>query len=169
MWLSSSSLRSPVRSCRSGFIAGWYATAGSSNWPGCWRAAPHFGDQLLGVIELVHSDSELTRSRTLRSGRAPGDRRREQTRPQHRGAEPEASDLGLAGRRAGGGGLALFLLFPAAASNAWARLIAPWRPIPRYTFAAIKPLPDRLVVPHGEPFTAEAKLEAATAWRLGPW
>ena len=34
-------------------------------------------------------------------------------------------------------------LFPAAATNAWARLLAPWKDTPRYTFAAVEPLPDR--------------------------
>ncbi|WP_406694889.1 hypothetical protein V5E97_27985 [Singulisphaera sp. Ch08] len=130
------------------------------------RKHPHFGDELLGVIELVHSDSEQTRSRALceaavrqvTDDAGKRDLNAAVPNPRHRtwawlAAVPATAALGL------------FLLFPAAASNAWSRLIAPWRPIPRYTFAAITPLPDHLVVPHGEPFTAEAKLAAGTAWR----
>jgi len=130
------------------------------------RTHPHFGDQLLGVIELVRNDLEQTRSRALCEAavvQVSDDARKRDFRtavpnPRHRTwawllALPLAATIGL------------FTLFPAAASNAWARLIAPWRPIARYTFAAVTPLPDRLVVPHGEPFTAEAKLKAATAWR----
>src|SRR5437588_582787 len=45
--------------------------------------------------------------------------------------------------------LGLFLVVPAAATNAWARLVAPWRDTPRYTFAAIERLPSKLVVAHG--------------------
>lgn len=130
------------------------------------RTHPHFGDQLLGVIELVRSDTEQTRSRALceaavlqvSDDAGKRDLRAAVPNPRHRtwawlAAVPATATL------------ALFLLFPAAASNAWARLIAPWRPIPRYTFAAVAPLPSRLVVPHGEPFTAEAKLTPATAWQ----
>ena len=41
----------------------------------------------------------------------------------------------------------------------------PWRAIPRYTFAAVEPLPARLVVAHGEPFTIQAKLAGKTVWK----
>src|SRR5262249_7147863 len=61
--------------------------------------------------------------------------------------------------------LALFLFVPDAATNAWARLLAPWKATPRYTFAAVEPLPARLVVPHGEPFTVAVRLNGKTAWR----
>ncbi len=54
---------------------------------------------------------------------------------------------------------------PDAATNTWQRLIAPWRNTPRYTFAAVEPLPARMVVAHGEPFVISARLREQTAWQ----
>ena len=44
-------------------------------------------------------------------------------------------------------------------------MIAPWKATPRYTFAAVEPLPATKVVPHGEPFAVTAKLADRTEWR----
>jgi hypothetical protein len=127
---------------------------------------PRLGDHMLGVIELARSDSEQARSRRLCEAAIEQvaeearkhDLREAVPRPRHRAlaawlAVPAAMALGL------------LAFVPAAATNAWARLLAPWRSIPRYTFAALDPLPDHLVVPHGEPFTLDARLAAGTAWR----
>ena len=130
------------------------------------RTQPRIGDRLLGVIELAHSDSEQQRS--LRLCEAAIEQVAEDARgrdfraavpnPRHRtwaalAAVPLAVVAGL------------FAIVPAAATNAWSRLVAPWSATPRYTFAAVAPLPDRLVVPHGEPFTLRARLADGTAWR----
>jgi len=127
---------------------------------------PRVGDHLLGVLELAHSKSEQKRSLRLCEAAiaqvaedARGrDFRAAVPNPRHRtwglaAAVPLAVVAGL------------FAAVPAAATNAWARLVAPWGSTPRYTFAAVAPLPDRLIVPHGEPFTLEARLAAGTAWR----
>jgi hypothetical protein len=127
---------------------------------------PHLGDQLLGVIELVASDSEQARSRTLCEAAvrqvaeetSHRDLKAAAPTPRHRVwawmvAVPAAVTL------------ALFVGCPAAASNAWARLVAPWKNTPRYTFAAIESLPTKLVVAHGEAFTVTAKLADGTVWR----
>ncbi len=53
---------------------------------------------------------------------------------------------------------ALLCVFPSAASNAFSRFIAPWRPVPRYTFTTIEQLPEQLIVPHGEPVTFTVRL-----------
>ena len=129
------------------------------------RKHPHVGDQLLGVIELVHDDSEQARSRQLCEAaivQVAEDARKRDFRdavpnPRHKlwgwaFAVPAAVTLGL------------FAFVPAAASNAWARLAAPWRSTPRYTFAAVEPLPGTLVVPHGEPHTLPVALAKGTAW-----
>jgi hypothetical protein len=63
--------------------------------------------------------------------------------------------------------LALVLLAPAAAINSAWRFLAPWREVRRYTFAAVEPLPARLVVPHGEPFSFAVRLTNAARWRPG--
>ena len=76
-----------------------------------------------------------------------------------RGAQPAAPALGLAGRHVPAvARSALLAIFPAAATNAWRRLLAPWKNTPRYTFAAVEPCQAQLVVAHGEPFSLAARL-----------
>ncbi len=130
------------------------------------RTQPRVGDQLLGVIELAHSDSEQARSLRLCEaaiGQVAEDARHRDFRaavpnPRHKTwAMVAAVPLAIAA--------ALFAVVPSAATNAWARLVAPWASTPRYTFAAVAPLPALLVVPHGEPFTLAARLADGTASR----
>ena len=97
----------------------------------------------------------------VRGGRAAGGRGRQAPRLPHGRPGPAASAVGrAAGRRAAWSPAGCADLYPAAAGNAWARLLAPWQAIPRYTFAMVEPLPDEWVVPHGEPFTITAQLAA---------
>ena len=127
------------------------------------RKFPSLGDQLLGVIELTQNDLEQHRSRALCEAAirqvAEESSKRDFTlaipQPRHRLA------LQLL---AGGAGVAALLavIFPAAAANAWARLLAPFGAIPRYTFAAVQPLPEQVVVPHGESFALTAELKPET-------
>jgi hypothetical protein len=127
------------------------------------RKHPHVGDQLLGVIELVENDAEQARSRTLCEAaieQVAHDAQKRDFRdavpnPRHRlwsglAAVPAMVALGLA------------VLCPAAAANAWSRLLSPWQDIPRFTFAAFEQLPERLVVAHGEPFTFTARLASGS-------
>ena len=130
------------------------------------RKHPRIGDQLLGVIELAHDDSEQARSRRLVEAAieqvAVDSEKRDfldaVPNPRHRLwagllAVPALVAVGL------------FAAYPSAASNAWARLLAPWKDTPRYTFAALEPLPSRMVVPHGESFKLNVKLTKDTARR----
>src|SRR5579863_6983266 len=118
------------------------------------RKHPRVGDQLLGIIELVRSDFEQARSRTLCVAairQVAEDARNRDFRdavpnPRHR-LWLAAAAVPLIGV------LVLLVVFPTAGANAWARLVAPWRATPRYTFAAVEALPERIVVPHGEPFS----------------
>jgi hypothetical protein len=132
------------------------------------RKHPRIGDQLLGVIELAHDDSEQARSRQLVEAaidQVAHDSRRSDfldavPNPRHRLwmgalAVPAVVVLGL------------FAACPAAASNAWARLVGPWTDTPRYTFAALAPVPSKLVVPHGEPFRFVVKLAEASVSHPG--
>src|SRR5262249_28646335 len=113
------------------------------------RKHPQVGDQLLGIIELVRNDLEQARSPELWEAAGREVAQAAQGRdfsdaaptPRHRlwaylVAVPVVVALGL------------FLIFPAAARSAWARLLSPWGHAPRYTFAAVEPLPSRLVVAH---------------------
>lgn len=130
------------------------------------RAHPSIGDQLLGIIELVNSEEEQARSLALCEAAV-----------QHVAKQAEARDFSDAvpkpkhRRRAilAGGALAigvgLLVVFPGAATNAWARFLMPWRNTPRYTFAMVEPLPDKLVVAHGEPFPLTVKLAQETVSR----
>ncbi len=130
------------------------------------RTYPSIGDQLLGIIELAASESEQARSRILCEAAIQQVAEQAEARDFDR-AVPKPRHL----RRAVllGGGLAMVLvlavLYPAAASNAWLRFILPWQPIPRYTFAMIEPLPDELVVAHGEPFSLTVHLAEQTVSR----
>ncbi len=132
------------------------------------RKHPHIGDQLLGVIELVRNDAEQARSRTLCEAAieqvAHDARKRDFSdavpNPRHRlwaglVAVPAANAL------------LLIAIYPAAAGNAWARLLLPWKDTPRYTFAAVEPLPERVIVAHGEPFSIAVRLSAKTESRPG--
>jgi hypothetical protein len=130
------------------------------------RQHPHVGDQLLGIIELVRSDSEQARSRTLCEAaiqQVAADARKRDFRsavpaPRHKlwvGLVTVPTVLALG----------LFAFFPTAVTNSWTRLLAPWKNTPRYTFAALEPLPGRMIVAHGEPFSITARLADETMWR----
>ncbi len=124
------------------------------------------GDQLLGVIELVHNPAEQARSRSLCEAavrQAADDAARRDFRdavpaPRH---QLWAGLFSLATIIAAG----LTAFTPGAAANAWSRFLAPWADIPRFTFAAIHPLSERLAVPHGEPFTVAVRLDDDSPWR----
>ncbi len=132
------------------------------------RKHPSVGDQLLGIIELVHSESEQARSLELCEAAihqvaAVAEQRDfsdSVPNPRHR---RRAVLAGLAAAVA----VALLALVPAATTNAWARFLMPWKDTPRYTFATVELLPDRLVVAHGEPFTMTVRLAEKTVWRPG--
>lgn len=130
------------------------------------RTLPTLGDQLLGIIELVRNESEQARSpalceaavRQVADDVSRRDLRLAVPRPRHRSlASLAAIPLTIA--------LALLAIWPAAASNAWARLAFPWKDVDRYTFASVEPLPDRLIVPHGEPSSLAIRLSEKGQWQ----
>jgi len=126
---------------------------------------PRLGDQLLGIIELVHSEGEQARSRALCEAAV---------RSVARDAEKCNFDTATPHSRHGAWAMfaavlgvaicALGVAFPSAAVNAWERFLAPWSARARYTFAAVKPLPAVIVVPHGEPFEITVQLESGSRW-----
>jgi len=135
------------------------------------RRFPGIGDQLLGIIELVRDwgsaeAAGTNRSRVLCEAAIAQVANRAETvdfsaavpRPRHRRWLLGATLLaGVAG--------AVAWLAPEAAANAWARLVTPWRQVDRYTFTRVTPLPDKLVIPHGEPAEIVIELESETKWR----
>jgi hypothetical protein len=129
------------------------------------RKHPLVGDQLLGIIELARNEFEQARSRQLCEAAIREVAKDAQSRdfrtavpnPRHRlWVGLLTIPVAIA--------IALVALFPDAARNAWARL-APWSQASRYTFAALEPLPDHLVVPHGEPFSLTARLTEKSDWQ----
>ncbi len=127
---------------------------------------PSAGDQLLGVIELSEDSSEQSRSPELVE--AAIKQVAENVEQQDlRGAIPNPQHIqrGYAVGFLGFVAVALLLFTAAAAKNAWARFLKPWGETPRYTFAAIEPLPERIVVPHGESFDVAIKLQESTQWK----
>jgi hypothetical protein len=130
------------------------------------RRFPSLGDQLLGIVEIVRNQSEQQRSRALceaairqvaeSAGRC--DLREAVPRPRHRlWAWLAAVPLALA--------VALPLFVPAAAANAWARFLSPWRLVERFTFTRVDRLPETLVIPHGEQAEVDVGLRADSQWR----
>jgi hypothetical protein len=130
------------------------------------RTYPSIGDQLLGIIELVGSEAEQARSIALCEAAIQQVAQKAQARD-FTDAVPNPKHTRWAGLALGTFvmGLGLLLLYPAAAVNAWARFLLPWRDTPRYTFAMVEELPDRLVVAHGEPFSMKVRLAEQTVWR----
>ncbi|MFM7245423.1 MAG: hypothetical protein ACKO40_14795, partial [Planctomycetaceae bacterium] len=131
------------------------------------RRFPSAGDELLGIIDIVRTGATgQSRSRALceaavaqvaeQSRRVDFD---EATPSARLAAWAVAAGLPLAACA----GIAAAA--PEAAANAWARLAAPWAAIERFTFARLEPLPQRVVIPHGEPAEVSVSLGADTRWR----
>lgn len=129
------------------------------------RKHPSIGDQMLGIIELVRDEKEQARSQALCQAAilqvaqeaACRDFHDAVPHPRHR-----LFALTLAVP-------ALLVIVAAVASppailNTSFRFIAPWAAIDRYTFTSVEPLPDRLIVPHGESFDLVVKLLPNSRW-----
>ncbi|MGE0376260.1 MAG: hypothetical protein AB7Q45_12690, partial [Planctomycetaceae bacterium] len=127
---------------------------------------PSIGDRLLGIIELAENESEQARSPALvkaaiaqvSEDAAHRDFRDGVPQPRHVRRTWTAGVLAACA-------VVLLVGTSAAARNAWTRFLAPWKATPRYTFAAIEPLPERVIVPHGEPFDVTVRLSDKTEWK----
>src|SRR5581483_8887194 len=96
---------------------------------------PSVGDQFLGIIELVHSESEQQRSLALCAPAVSQVAEMAQKRD-FSDSVPNPRHRRLGGFAIGAVvvSTAMLAIVPAAATNAWSRLLMPWREIPRYTF-----------------------------------
>lgn len=129
------------------------------------RRYPSIGDQMLGIIELVRNELEQQRSRALCQAAiqqiadvaSKRDFNTAIPNPRHRMWAVMAMIPTSAA-------LIVLAIFPSAASNAWARFVSPWKPIPRYTFTEIEKLGERVVIPHGEAVTVPVHLLETSSW-----
>jgi len=131
------------------------------------RRFPAVGDELVGIIELVHGGTAVqSRSRALCEAAVAQVAERSRA-VDFRGAMPPSHPV----RWAMAAGLpvvvaaTLAFLVPDAAANAWRRLLLPLAAVERFTFAKVQDLPSRIVVPHGEPATVEVRLRDESRWR----
>src|SRR4051812_28573628 len=128
------------------------------------RKLPRLGDQLLGIVELARMDHGNA-GRSERLVQAAIQQAAEAVKGQDfTQAVPHARHRQWGFAAAGGLALmvVLFFTFNGAARNAFARWIAPWATIERYTFARVEKVPQRLVVPVAEPFQLPLKLAPDT-------
>jgi hypothetical protein len=130
------------------------------------RRFPSMGDELLGIIEIVRGGAGAGQSRALCEAAVAQVAERSKACDFRRAVPPARPWLwaALATLPLAGAAVAAVTV-PEAAGNAWARLVAPWRSIPRFTFARIEPLPGRVVVPHGEPVEIAVALTPDTRWQ----
>lgn len=126
---------------------------------------PNIGDQLLSVIELAESETEQKRSRTLCAAAIAQVADAAKSRDLRQAAPPTQARLWVGVVLASAlAAAALFVVTPDAARNAWARLSAPWRDTPRYTFTLVKPVAQHHVIPHGEKSQLSVILDEASRW-----
>lgn len=128
------------------------------------RTFPRLGDQLLGLVELARLD-QAAAGRSERLVQAAMAQAAEAVRDRdfsHAVPEARHRQWGWAAAGVGAVSMLAFVLASDAARNAFARWIAPWRNVERYTFAKVDPLPSRLVVPYAEPFALPVRLATET-------
>jgi len=131
------------------------------------RRFPAVGDELLGIIEIVRTGAAgQSKSRALCEA-AVAQVAERSNRVDFRQATPPARPWrwAIAALVPAAAALGLTAVTPDAAANAWARLVAPFAPIERFTFARLAPLKERIVVPHGEPAQVTVALRDDTRWR----
>ena len=127
---------------------------------------PRFGDHLLGIVELAHSESQHGKSRALVQAAMRQVDQELQKRdlsdaipnPRHRRWAWAAGVplLLIAG---------LMVLIPAAGGNALKRWLLPWSDVERYTFAQLAGKAELRVVPYAEPFEIHASLQSDSPWK----
>ena len=131
------------------------------------RRFPAVGDELLGIIDIVRTGATgQSKSRALCEA-AVAQVAEQSRRVDFRDATPPARLIpwAIAAGLPLAAWAAIAAAAPDAAANAWARLAAPFAAIERFTFARVAQLPERVVVPHGEPAEVRVALRDDTRWR----
>lgn len=130
------------------------------------KKLPSVGDSMLGVIELAKNHSEQSRSPALCQAAmrqvAEDAKKRDflLALPNSRYRTFAAAAAMLVT-----GVVGLLAIYPAATSNAMARLFAPWNGTERYTFTRVEQLPQQWFIPHGEPVEFGLALLPDSRWQ----
>ena len=124
------------------------------------KAMPRFGDQLLGIVELVEGENSNASPELVRAALGQVDEETEKRDLQPALPKTNTKQWAFAALPFAGLTAALAALTPEAAFNALLRWSQPFAEVPRYTFTGLGRLPDVMVVPFAEPFTVEAHLKA---------
>lgn len=130
------------------------------------KRLPAVGDQLLGVIELTHSESEQARSMTLCRA-AMGQVAHDAAGRDLNAAAPPSYHRwwSAAALVTAAAVVTLWLIYPAASSRTAQRLIQPWKDISRYTFTTIAAMPNQWIIPHGETTPLRIELGQDSRWQ----
>ncbi|MEW6306247.1 MAG: hypothetical protein AB1705_22500 [Verrucomicrobiota bacterium] len=159
-------------------VLGWYVARWGRLW--VWRRRDlrafarlvqhhhrRLGDRLLGVVELADESHQP-------EGISPALRRAAIRQVSEEAAQYDFSQA-VDPRQTRAYALALGALLlplvlvgiiaPHAVWNAFQRWAAPVSSQARYTFVSLEDLPDRLVVPHGEPFEVVCKVNYLSFWK----
>ncbi|MDA0658870.1 MAG: hypothetical protein O2931_12555 [Planctomycetota bacterium] len=127
--------------------------------------SPQIGDRLLGVLELVENPSEQARSPELCQAAVRQVAEESRRWDLSQSLPPTRNQLW---RNIAASGIVvmavLSAVLPLATWNAMQRSFFPWRSLARYTFAKFVPLPDRLVIPHGETHLLTIQLDEGSVW-----
>lgn len=131
------------------------------------RKFPRLGDELLGIVELSHSQKG-NNSRVL----VEAAMKQVDERVANRELDDAVPDNHY--RTWLTGALAVITLAVSltvfvsdAAQNTLARWVSPWKPVDRYTFAQLEQLPDKVIVPYAENFNLSPALSETTEWKPG--
>nr|MBP7275675.1 hypothetical protein [Kiritimatiellia bacterium] len=131
------------------------------------RAYPGLGDRLLGAVELASHGGEVAGAspallraalrQVAAESRSYDFIRAAPTRAARRYAAALAGVLAVLG--------AVAVFAPDALRQSIRRWLHPSAPVERYTFTRLSELPDEWVVPRGEPFELEIRIEEQSRWR----
>ncbi|MGB0154806.1 MAG: hypothetical protein ACPGFB_12310 [Verrucomicrobiales bacterium] len=131
------------------------------------RKFPRLGDELLGIVELSHSQKGnnspvLVEAAMKQVDERIAKRELDDAVPDNHYRTWLTGALAVISLAA-----ALTVFVSDAAQNTLARWVSPWKPVDRYTFAQLEQLPDKVIVPYAENFNLSPALSETTEWKPG--
>ena len=131
------------------------------------RKFPRLGDELLGIVELSHSQKGnnspvLVEAAMKQVDERIAKRELDDAVPDNHYRTWLTGALAVISLAA-----SLTVFVSDAAQNTLARWVSPWKPVDRYTFAQLEQLPDKVIVPYAENFNLSPALSETTEWKPG--